>query len=236
MVAAIHCTGSEKTITVPAVGETLVTDGRVNRAARTRAAVVDALLSLIHQGNLRPTGRQIADEAGVSLRSVYVHFDDVESLFIAAAARHHERMEALYTPCVTTGSLEERIAALIERRRPVFEDAAMVRRAALLQEPFSPVLKRALDLGRVALRADIEKVFATELGAVAEGERPRLRAALEIATSPGTWDVLRAQQNLSVDEAAALVHDMVRAVVDGWDPPAPSTGAPPPTTEPGPPG
>jgi TetR/AcrR family transcriptional regulator of autoinduction and epiphytic fitness len=203
----------------------------VSRSERTRAAVVDALLALINGGNLRPTGREIADEAGVSLRSVYVHFDDVEQLFCEAAVRHHERMEALYTPWHVSGSLDERITALVERRRAIFEEGAQVRRAAVLQEPFSPVLGRVLDVGRHALRAEIEGVFATELGMVPDGERPRLRAALEIATSPGTWDVLRAHQDLSPDEAAALVSDMVRATLAGWSREGRhKSGDPPPTT------
>jgi TetR/AcrR family transcriptional regulator, regulator of autoinduction and epiphytic fitness len=219
------------------VGETVVTDGRVSRSERTRAAVVDALLTLINQGTLRPTGREIAEEAGVSLRSVYVHFDDVEQLFCEAAVRHHERMEALYTPWQVSGSLDERITALVERRRAIFEEGAQVRRAAVLQEPFSPVLGRVLDVGRHALRAEIDGVFAAELGMVPDGERPRLRAALEIATSPGTWDALRAHQDLSPDEAATLVHDMVRVTLDGWSRKAQhKSGDPPPTTQPEPPG
>jgi TetR/AcrR family transcriptional regulator of autoinduction and epiphytic fitness len=219
------------------MGETLVTDGRVSRSERTRAAVVDALLTLLNGGNLRPTGREIAEEAGVSLRSVYVHFDDVESLFCEAAARHHERMETLYTPWHVTGSLDERIGALVERRRAIYEEGAQVRRAAVLQEPFSPVLRRLLDVGRHALRAEIEGVFGRELGMVRVGERPRLRAALEIATSPGTWDVLREHQDLSPDDAAALVRDAVRATLAGWSQQRQHTsGDPPPTTQPGEPG
>jgi TetR/AcrR family transcriptional regulator, regulator of autoinduction and epiphytic fitness len=207
------------------------TDGRLSRSERTRAAVVDALLVLLERGNLRPTGREIAEEAGVSLRSVYVHFDDVESLFCEAALRHHERMEALFTPWHVTGSLDERLDALVDRRRAIFEEGAHVRRAAVLQEPFSPVLRRVLDVGRHALRAEIEGVFAAELGMVPDGERPRLRAALEIATSPDTWDVLRANQDLSPDEAAALVRDTVRATLAGWGRGGQYTsGDPPPTT------
>jgi TetR/AcrR family transcriptional regulator of autoinduction and epiphytic fitness len=209
----------------------------VSRSERTRAAVVDALLTLINRGKLRPTGREIAEEAGVSLRSVYVHFDDVEQLFCEAAVRHHERMEALYTPWHVSGSLDERITALVERRRAIFEEGAQVRRAAVLQEPFSSVLGRVLDMGRHALRAEIDGVFAVELGMVSDGERPRLRAALEIATSPDTWDVLRAHQDLSPDEAAALVSDMVRVTLAGWSRKRQvKSGDPPPTTQPVPPG
>jgi TetR/AcrR family transcriptional regulator, regulator of autoinduction and epiphytic fitness len=198
------------------VSETVVTDGRASRSARTRAAVVEALLALIEGGNLRPTARQIADEAGVSLRSVYVHFDDVESLFIAAAGRHHERLEALRTPCQTTGPLGERITSLTERRRTMYEEGAQVRRAAVLQEPFSPALSRVFDLGRAAMRAEVEIVFAAELDELPEDERPQLAAALEVAISSGTWDSLRTRHDLPPDEAAALVQNMLRAVLAGW--------------------
>jgi AcrR family transcriptional regulator len=198
------------------VSETVVTDGRASRSARTRAAVVEALLALIEGGNLRPTARQIADEAGVSLRSVYVHFDDVESLFIAAAGRHHERLEALRTPCQTTGPLGERIRSLTERRRTMYEEGAQVRRAAVLQEPFSPALSRVFDLGRAAMRAEVEIVFAAELDKLPEDERPQLAAALEVAISSGTWDSLRTRHDLPPDEAATLVQNMLRAVLAGW--------------------
>ena len=100
----------ENSLRCPAVGETSVTrtsagpmasgrtsraaaassaDGRLTRAARTRTAVVDALLTLNERGELRPTARDIAAEAGVSLRSVYVHFDDLEALFVESSRRAH---------------------------------------------------------------------------------------------------------------------------------------------------
>lgn len=207
-------------------------DGRVSRAARTREAVVDALLALIDRGNLRPTGREIADEAGVSLRSVYVHFEDVESLFVAAATRHGERMEALRGPCVLTGTLEERTASLIDRRRRIFEEGAQVRRSALLQEPFSPVLTRALELGRAAMRAEVEQVFAPELSATPDDEGRRLASVLDVATNAGTWECLRSHQHLSPDDAAALVHDMVMAGLRAWDQPTPAAGDHPPPSAP----
>ena len=56
-------------------------DGRAARALRTRNRVVDALLDLIDEGDLRPPAADVARRAGVSLRSVYQHFDDLETLF-----------------------------------------------------------------------------------------------------------------------------------------------------------
>lgn len=204
------------------MAETVVTDGRANRSARTRTAVVDALLALINDGNLRPTAREVADRAGVSLRSVYVHFDDVESLFVAAAARYFEGLEGLSLALAfdPAADLDERIAALVESRLCRYTAGNNVRRAALLQEPFSPALARAREFGRRAGRAEVDAVFAPELEARTPAQRARLRAAVEVALSAYTWETLASNPEVRSGEVAALMGDLVRAVfAAGWDEP-----------------
>jgi TetR/AcrR family transcriptional regulator of autoinduction and epiphytic fitness len=212
-------------------------DGRLTRAARTRASVVDALLTLNDQGNLRPTARDIATEAGVSLRSLYVHFDDLEALFVAAGHRHAERLGQVLSPIVTDGGFDERLEAFLLRRARIHEFGAGVRRAAVLQEPFSPVIKQALGNGRQALRAEVATVFAPEAAAAEATVPDRLVRALDIAASPMTWESLRTHQGLSVEQATAQVRDMILAFVHAWVPadaggqapatPSPSAASPP---------
>jgi len=194
-------------------------DGRLTRAARTRAAVVDALLTLNARGELRPTARDIAAEAGVSLRSVYVHFDDLEALFVESARRHGEQLGAALPPLVDEGSFERRLDAFLERRVVIHEFAPGVRRAALLQEPFSPVLQQVLANGRQALRAEVGCSFAPELAAVDGDEMPLLRA-IDVAGSAMTWESLRSFQHLSVEDATAQVRAMIVAFVRAWTPAA----------------
>jgi TetR/AcrR family transcriptional regulator, regulator of autoinduction and epiphytic fitness len=190
-------------------------DGRASRAARTRIAVVDALLALNEKGNLRPTAREIAAEAGVSLRSIYVHFDDVESLLVAAAIRHSEYLISLARPVPTEGPLAGRVAALVANRRTLYEAGSGVRRAAMAQEPFSPALQRALEAGRKAARAEVDHVFATEIAA-AGMHGARLRQALTLALGSASWDVMRRYQKLTVDEAEEQFRTMVLALLEGW--------------------
>lgn len=189
-------------------------DGRSLRAARTRDAVVEALLSLNDEGNLRPTARQIADRAGVSLRSVYVHFEDLEDLFSAAAAKHFERMLALYVALPTEGPLEERLDAFLHQRARIIEAAAPVRRAALLQEPFSPALAEVMNFSRKAARDEVERVFATELDRERGNARQRLLVQLDVASGPGTWETLRVHERLPVDEAQVVVREMITKLLD----------------------
>ena len=180
--------------------------------------MVDALLALNERGSLRPTARDIAEEAGVSLRSLYVHFDDLEALFVAAGHRHAERMGAILPPLVEEGTFSERLDGCLHRRLTAHEEGAAVRRAALLQEPFSPAIHRALTNARQGMRAETLRMFAPEVGACDAAGAARLARAIDIATGAATWDALRTYQGLSVDEATAQVRDMVLAFISAWVP------------------
>jgi AcrR family transcriptional regulator len=177
---------------------------------------VDALLALNEKGNLRPTAREIAAEAGVSLRSIYVHFDDVESLLVAAAVRHGEYLMSLARRVPTEGPIGHRVAALVANRRTLYEAGSGVRRAALVQEPFSPALQRALEAGRKAGRAEIDNVFAAEIGAAGDSGG-RLRQALALTFGSTSWDVMRRYQKLTADEAEDQLRAMALALLGGWE-------------------
>ena len=220
----------ETSVTAASSGATVPTetvaqqDGRLTRAARTRASVVDALLTLNQQGNLRPTARDIAAQAGVSLRSLYVHFDDLEALFVAASRRHGERLNELLPAIVTEGDLDTRLDAFLARRNRLYELGNGVRRAAQLQEPFSPALQHALATGRKALRAEVKACFAPEVSAAESVAPGRLLRALDIVTSPTTWETLRLHQALTADDAAEQVREMVLAFVQAWQPDGAAAG------------
>jgi AcrR family transcriptional regulator len=182
-----------------------VTDGRLARSRSTRTAVVDALLALIEAGDLRPTAPRIAARAGVSLRSVFQHFHDLEALFAAAADRQTERLRPLLEPIATDAPLAERVAAFVAQRARLLETLTPVRRAALLMEPFSIEVAKRLRAARVLKRAEIERVFAAELAASAAGQRRELLAALDVAGSYSTWHALRVHQDLPVERARKVL-------------------------------
>ncbi len=178
--------------------------GRSARSDRTRASVVDALLDLLHEGNLRPTAKEIAERAGTSLRSVYVHFDDLEDLFTAAAGRAIHRIGKLVEPIPSAGPLPERLDAFVAQRARVYEGLGKVRHAAALQEPFSPGLAALLAQGRRRARHEVECVFESELVALG-AERAAGTAACDALASAATWDHWRHQQGYDVATACAAL-------------------------------
>ena len=55
-------------------------DGRVARTARTRDTILGATRTLILDGAMDPTAREVADRAGITTRTLFRHFPDMESL------------------------------------------------------------------------------------------------------------------------------------------------------------
>lgn len=138
-------------------------DGRRMRSARSRDAVVDALLALYDEGVLKPGAAQIAERAGVSERSVFRHFDDIDALVAATATRQLERIGHLFLPPAVGGSRRRRVQALVEQRLAIHDAAGAVIRAAELLEPDSPRLSGMFEMRRRALGAQVADLFAAEL-------------------------------------------------------------------------
>jgi len=187
---------------------TQTVDGRSARARRTRESVVDAVLMLVGQGHTRPTAREIADAAGISVRSVYVHFDDLDDLFRAAADRHFEQMASILTPVDASLGLADRIEASTDQRIRIHEQFGAVRRAAEQWAPQSPALAEVLGQGRVVGRQDIERLFGAELAT--RDDHDVALSAVTLVLGAEAWDSLRAQ-GLSVRAARdVVVHTVTR--------------------------
>jgi TetR/AcrR family transcriptional regulator of autoinduction and epiphytic fitness len=191
---------------MPASSASIVTgDGRLARGERARGAIVDALLALIDGGDLRPSAARIAARAGVSLRSVFQHFNDVESLFAAAASRQAERLAAHVGVVADDGPLERRLGAFVRQRSRLLEAIAPVRRAAILTEPFSSELQGRLGAFRKLKADEVRRVFASELARRSPAARRRLQSALVAAASWNTWQALRDHQGLTQAEARRVL-------------------------------
>ncbi|HZR15174.1 MAG TPA: TetR/AcrR family transcriptional regulator [Acidimicrobiia bacterium] len=191
-----------------------ITDGRVLRGERNRTALVEALLELVDEGDVHPTAPRIAERAGLSLRTVFQHFADMESLYAAVADRQTERVRALVAETVDPSlPLARRIDGLVEQRARFYETVTPVRRASLLVAHRSPELTARLEGVTRYLRRQLATTFEPELAALGRGRRSDVLSALEVATSWETWDSLRRGQRRSAAAAARTVRVLVGATL-----------------------
>jgi TetR/AcrR family transcriptional regulator of autoinduction and epiphytic fitness len=190
------------------------TDGRLGRSERSRAAVAEALLALIDEGDLRPTAPRIAARAGVSLRLVFHHFKDLEAVFADAAKRQIGEVIPTLSLVPGEGPLQKRIDSFVGERSRLLERVQTIWRAAQLQEPFSTEISRRMSMARCWMRDDTERVFARELGKLRGAERQEVAGALGVAGSMSLWSDLRLHQQLPVDKARRIMARTFSRVLD----------------------
>jgi TetR/AcrR family transcriptional regulator, regulator of autoinduction and epiphytic fitness len=176
-------------------------DGRMARSHQTRRAIVDAMRALHAEGDLRPTAPRVATRAGVSLRTVWQHFADMEALLLEAGRRDLEILLQIVSPIAPDLPFADRIEMLADQRARVHEQMTPGWRAARIQQPFSQELRRSKKRMTALARAELEAVFVTELGQLDEAEHQALVDALQGVSIWAFWDSLRSDVGLSPRQA-----------------------------------
>ena len=137
-------------------------------------AVVDALLDLYGESNLRPSTAEIAERAGLSHRSLFRYFDDFDDLCREAICRAEQRARPLIPIEVDRAApLTDRIEALVTQRLRLFEALGPVARVSRLNAPFADVLAAELTKNRAFLRAQLTDLFAPELNLAPRPVQPK---------------------------------------------------------------
>ena len=179
--------------------EGLDPDGRRRRRERNRNAVVDALAALYRDGNLRPSSNEIAGRAGISPRSLFRYFDDVDDLCRAAVDRLQEQARPLLVLGATEHDpLPGRIDALVEQRIDLFRAVEPAATVSRLGAPFQPALADGLRRSRALLRSQLRELFRSELEGLGGGRAEQVVAAIDVLCSFESFELLRHDQDLSL--------------------------------------
>lgn len=181
-------------------------DGRIARGERTRDAIVQAHADLLREGVLKPTAKAIAERAGISPRTLWINFKDLETLLEATTAYWLDADAALRVPVDTSMPLPDRIDQFCRQRALRLEHLAPAARSAALGEPFSAALAAARRELIKRLRHDLAETFPAELEA-AGGVDGALCLGLMAAASGMTWSFARDDLGRDIDDATAIMRD-----------------------------
>jgi AcrR family transcriptional regulator len=180
------------------------TDGRIKRSERSRSAIVQAMLELIGEGSLSPTAQQVAERADVGVRTVFRHFSDMETLFATMNEQLTAEVDSLFVESVQTGSFEDRVEALIERRMTIFSALAPYVRSSTLQRWRSAFLQSEHERSIRVMRRDLRR-WLPEI----EAAKSQVADALEMILSFEAWNRLRIDQRLSLRRTAVVLRQAV---------------------------
>jgi len=178
---------------------------------------VDAVLEIVREGSLQavslPGAAEVAARAGVSERTVFRHFADLDSLFLAAAARMRPIQTTYLGPRPDSPDLVDRITAIVRLRGKLYEDIAPVRRVAIYLSHTQPVLLAQLAQSHAAARAQIADVFAPELSRLDRRRRLLMLDALDLAASWSSWEALRTTQGCSTERTRLVITEAMTALL-----------------------
>lgn len=186
-------------------------DGRRLRRENNREAVLDVLVALFREGNYTPTSAQIAERAGLSMRSLGRYFDDFDDLIRAAIDRQQMQALALLDPGVGPDApTAAKVEAVAEARVRVFEAIAPAARAARVCAHRQPVVRQRMHEARRFLRGQLGALFAPEL----DGRGLELLAAMDVICSFESYELLRGDQGLSRARTGNVMAGALSALLD----------------------
>jgi TetR/AcrR family transcriptional regulator, regulator of autoinduction and epiphytic fitness len=190
-------------------------DGRNARSLRSRRAIVDAMRALHAEGDLRPTAPRVAERAGVSLRTVWQQFADMEALLVEANRRDDEILQSLMEQIDPGQPLAARVSLFIGQRARILEQMTPSWRAARIYGPFSDELAHNKVRTLAIAKADLEALFASELAELTGNNRRQLLDSLHAVSIWSFWESLRTELGLDPGQAEDLLRATFAALLAG---------------------
>jgi AcrR family transcriptional regulator len=181
-----------------------VIDGRRLRSERTRQHIIEAYLALLRESPRVPTGAQIAERAGYSVRSLFERFPDLLALSLAAADFAFAQANAQAVIRNVSADRPTRIRTQVETRAGTCERWLPLWRALEVNQHHSPELQQRLRFMREAVMRRLELMYQPELSTLVGAERRRILIALEALTDFESWARMRSDHALTIEDACAV--------------------------------
>lgn len=166
------------------------------------------MMALVEEGQISPIAEQVAERAQVGLRSVFRHFNDMDSLHAAMASRLAQSYIPAMAPFASSDWRGQLFEA-IDRRIDIFETVLPYKRAADAHRHTSPALQDSYAETSQMMRARLHGMLPSSLQ-----NDPIAFETLDFLLSMDSWQRLRLEQKLSHETARAVVERQILALVD----------------------
>ena len=188
-----------------------VVDGRRLRRSHNRTSVLAALVELFEEGIYQPSTGEIAERAGISPRSLFRYFDDVDDLHRAAIEGQLELARPLLEMDVDLDApTRTKVEYLVEARVRLFETIQPAAHAGRVAAHRRPLIAAQLEESRTFLRNQVRLLFAHEL----RGDRTVMLPAIDVLCSFESFELLRVHQRLSRSKTVAALVAALTQLLD----------------------
>lgn len=189
-------------------GADALTDGRKARGQVSRRKLVAAMIALVKENSVAPTAEQVSARAAVSLRTVFRHFDNMESLYREISVEIIKLTTPEMSKPFKATDWRGRLDEVIERRAKLFEIILPFRTATEALRQTSPTLQHNHEL-----LEQLQSSLLRQLLPEALQHDTVWFAALNMAMSITTWQQLRLEQKLDTVTARRAITMLVHGLV-----------------------
>lgn len=201
--------------TAAPVGVASTADGRTARRDRNRNAVVDALLELYGEDNVMPSSDEIAARSGLSPRSLFRYFDDLDDLARAAVDRQFARVTPLASIDTSPDApLPERVARIVDSRLRTYEFVAPVAKVARWRAMVQQIIAEQVEYSRQLLREQVANLFAPELAGLGASGR-HVMSAVDVLLSFESVTHMRESQGLEPEAVRITLASAIESLLAG---------------------
>jgi AcrR family transcriptional regulator len=172
------------------MARTYTQTARAEATERTRKAILDAAIGRFRRGEFETNLEAIADEAGVTTRTILRHFGSKEGLVEAAIAAADAAVRAERR--APAGDAEAFSRALVSHYE---RDGDRVLQMLAAEDRY-PLVREATENGRRAHAEMVEECFAADLEGLDRTARAERLALLVAVTDVYTWALLRRRGGL----------------------------------------
>jgi AcrR family transcriptional regulator len=187
---------------------TRIADGRRKRGDQSRRQIVDAMIELVRSGEMSPSAAQVAERAGVGLRTVFRHFDEMEVLYREMAEVIRARIMPEVVKPYSGNNWRDRLGELVSRRVTLYDEIMPLKVAGSVLRFRSPFLMEDYHEHLRMERKTLRQVLPDFI--LEDGD---LFRALEMLTSFQAWRRLRQDQGLSAIDAKRVTLRLIEGAL-----------------------
>ena len=186
-------------------------DGRRSRTVETRKRIVIAVAALVQEGKVTPTAEEVSARADVGLRTVFRHFDDMDTLYQEIDQELGINVALMLQMVMKADTWQERLKENIQSRCQLYDTITPFLISGQVHRHTSGMIEasfeRKVELERTVLQHILPKAL--------QDDTPRFEALLMLL-SPEAWIRLRRDQGLSSAAAMAAIQVSIDAFIGPW--------------------
>ncbi|MBR9834352.1 MAG: TetR/AcrR family transcriptional regulator, partial [Alphaproteobacteria bacterium] len=167
-----------------------------------------AMVKLVGSGKTGPSAAEVASAAKVSLRTVFRHFEDIDSLYLEMVRLIGEDIYPLVGTPLEGETCCDKMLSLLKRRLNIYEKIMPFKIAANARRFKSEFLQAEYNAFLTIERSAVDSILPDDAKVDII-----LREAIQLVTSFDAWARLRMDQGLSVEDSEATLRRALDALL-----------------------